>query len=183
VALLNEVTIIRSGGEETGRTIRADVAAALEQGDFSSLPPVYPGDYVNVPAAAPSQGGTGFVSTTSSISASGDMVHVFGQVTRPGSFNLDKEMDLFDAIILAGGPTDLANLKDVRLYFRGRRQAEMASIDMEHYMKRSTPLPLMLHPGDAIYVSRKKATPPFVFDVIRVVVTSLSGYLIFRILQ
>jgi polysaccharide export outer membrane protein len=183
MALLNDVTIIRSGGEETGRTIHADLAEALERGDFSSLPPVYPGDYINVPSAAPSEVGTGSVSTGALISASGDMVHVFGQVARPGSFNLDKQMDLFDALILAGGPTDLANLKDVRLYFRGRRQAEMASIDMEHYMNRSTPLPLMLHPGDAIYVTRKKAAPPFVFEAIRVVVTSLSGYLIFSILR
>lgn len=111
------------------------------------------------------------------------MVHVFGQVTRPGSFNLDGEMDLFDALVLAGGPTDLANLKDVRLYYRGRRQAEMASINMEKYMNRSTPLPLMLHPGDAIFVPRKKTTPQFVSQAARVVLTSLSSYFIFRILQ
>lgn len=185
VALLNDVTIIRSGGEETGRTIRVDIAAALERGDFSSLPPVFPGDYINVPSASSVEGGVGAESPLGSSAEGREVIHVFGQVIRPGVFDLDKEkeMDLFDALLLAGGPAEGANLKDVRIYFRGRRQAEVASVDMEHYMRRSTPLPLMLHPGDAIYVPRKKAPFPLLSEIARVFITSTASFIIFRLLR
>lgn len=185
VALLNDVTIIRSGGEETGRTIRVDLAAALERGDFSSLPPVFPGDYINVPSASSVEGGVGSESSLGSSAEGREVIHVFGQVIRPGVFDLDKEkeMDLFDALLLAGGPAEGANLKDVRIYFRGRRQAEVASVDMEHYMRRSTPLPLMLHPGDAIYVPRKNVAFPFLREIARVFITSAASFIIFRLLQ
>jgi polysaccharide export outer membrane protein len=184
-ALLNDVTIIRSGGEETGRTIRVDVAEALERGDFSALPPVYPGDYINVPSAPSVDAGLGSESPLATSVAGRDVIHVFGQVVRPGVFDLDKEKetDLFDALMLAGGPAEGANLKDVRIYFRGRRQAEVASVDMERYMRHSTPLPLMLYPGDAIYVPRKKATSPFLLEFTRVLITSTASFVIFRILQ
>ncbi len=176
-ATLNDVAIMRGSGPETGKTIHFDLATALERGDLSSLPPVYPGDNVNVPGTP--EGPVPPVPPPSNV------VHVFGNVAKPGIVDLDqeKEMDLFDALVLAGGPTDAANLKDVRVYFRGRRQAEVASIDMEHYMRRSTPSPLMLHAGDAIYVPRKKTLPPFVLEITRVLITSTASYIVFSLLN
>ncbi len=183
-ARLDEVTIVRGGGAETGKTIRVNLAEALERGEFASLPPVYPGDNINVSGELAKTGGSAAELPAVSISELGEKVHIFGQVLKPGSYDFDQEkpLDLFDALVLAGGPTPEANLKDVRLYFRGRRQAEVASIDMDHYMRRSTPMPLMLHPGDAVYIPQKRALPRPVWEIARVIVTSSISFILFRAL-
>lgn len=175
-ALLNDVTIVRSEG---GKIIRADLTRALEQGDFSILPPIYPGDTVHIPGLPTAGEGGG---TASSLPVSPlerrEVVYIFGQVVQPGVFNLDKNMDLLDALVLAGGPTETANLKKVKLFFRGRQQAEMALIDMDHYMRRSVPLPLLLHPGDAVYVPRRRGFSPLLSEAARFVLGSTAAVLI-----
>jgi polysaccharide export outer membrane protein len=176
-ALLDDVTIVRGGGREAGKIIHVDLTNALEQGDFSLLPPIYPGDTVHVPGAP--AGGAGAVSL--SPLERRDVVSVLGQVASPGTFNLEKDMDLFDALVLAGGPTEAADLKNVKLFFRGRRHAEMAVVDMNRYMNRSVPLPLVLHSGDAIYVPRKSGLPPIVGEIGRLIITSVTSFLIFSL--
>lgn len=175
-AQLQDVTIVRGSGVEAGKTIHIDVTEVLERGDFSTLTAVLPGDYINVPGKieAEAQPLTG--------SDLQDKVHIFGEVARPGSFELQERMDLFDVIVLAGGPTAAANLKEVRLYFRGRRQAEVAVIDMNHYMRRSTPMPLMLHAGDAIYVPRanSKTVASYLLEYSRYLIPSMVSFILFR---
>ncbi|MGH7495686.1 MAG: polysaccharide biosynthesis/export family protein [bacterium] len=179
-AKLNEVAITRGRGAEAGKTIQVNLESALNRGDISALPAVYPGDNVNVPGVmAP----TGAATLPSSVSDDRKVVHVFGQVVTPGIFDYKPEMSLFDAIVLAGGPNPTANLKKVQLFFRGQRQAEVAIIDVERYMHRSTPLPPLLHPGDAIYVPPKRQLSPFLSESIRIIFTSSVSLLLVLLLQ
>jgi protein involved in polysaccharide export with SLBB domain len=178
-ALLNDVTIVRGEGPEAGKIIHVDLTKALEQGNLASLPSIYPGDTVHVPGLA---GGEGSANLPVSPLERRNVVYVFGQVGTPGIFNLDKNTDLLDALVLAGGPTEAANLKEVRLFFRGRQQAEMALIDMDHYMRRSIPLPLLLHPGDAVYVPRRKSVAPFLGETARLVIGSAITVAITRLI-
>lgn len=171
-ALLNDVTIVRGEGPEAGKIVHVDLTKALEQGNLVSLLPIYPGDTVHVPGLATGEGGAVLSNLPVSPLERRDVVYVFGQVGTPGSFNLDKNMDLLDALMLAGGPTDNANLKEVRLFFRGRQQAELALVDMNRYMRRSIPLPLLLHPGDAVYVPRRKSIVPFLGETLGYVFAS-----------
>jgi polysaccharide export outer membrane protein len=178
-AMLNDVTIVRGSGREAGRIIHLDLTSALERGDLSALPAIYPNDTVHIPGIAAGEG------TATSMPPSPlerrNVVYVFGQVTTPGVFNLDKNMDLLDAVVLAGGPTDAANLKEVGLYYRGRRQSQMAIVDLNKYMKRSIPLPLQLHPGDMVYVPRRRAFPPIVSEIGRFVLTTAASVLVFTL--
>jgi polysaccharide export outer membrane protein len=166
-ALLNDVTIVRGEGPEAGKIIHVDLTRALEQGNIAALPPIYSGDTVHVPGLVTGAGGVAVSNLPVSPLERRDVVYVFGQVGTPGMFNLDRNMDLLDALVLAGGPTETANLKEVKLFFRGRQQAEMALIDMDHYMGHSIPLPLLLHSGDAVYVPRRKSVTPFIVETLR----------------
>jgi protein involved in polysaccharide export with SLBB domain len=180
-ALLNDVTIVRGDGQEAGKIIHVDLTKALEQGNLTSLPPIYPGDTVHVPGIATGERGTPVSNVPLSPLERRDVVYVFGQVLTPGVINLDKNnMDLLDALVRAGGPTETANLKEVRLFFRGRQQAEMALINLDRYMRRSTPLPLLLHPGDAIYVPRRRGFAPFLTETLRFAIPSALAVLVTR---
>jgi protein involved in polysaccharide export with SLBB domain len=182
-ALLNEVTITRGRGAEAGRTVRVDVESALSGGDISALPEIHAGDNVNVPGALPPAGATGAGTLPSSIPDDRKVVHVFGQVVTPGVFDFKPEMNLFDAIVLAGGPNAEANMKKVQLFYRGQQQSEVATIDVERYMRRSTPLPPALHPGDAIYVPPKKRVPFLLSETARILITSSASLLLILLLQ
>lgn len=172
-ALLNDVTIVRGEGPEAGKIMHIDLTRTLEQGNIASLPVIYSGDTVNVPGLPVNERGTPMANMPVSPWKHREVVYVFGQVTTPGVFNLEQNTDVLEALVLAGGPTEAANLKEVRVFFRGRQQAELALIDMDHYMRRSTPLPLLLHPGDAVFVPRRKSILPFLGQTLPYVLASV----------
>lgn len=178
-AVLNNVLIVRGGTERAGTILTADVSAALEQGDISLLPPVYPGDTIHI--------GQRDVSSPYSIASSPggaqNVVYVLGQVANPGPINVDHQMNVLEVIARAGGATESANLKQVRVLFRQQRQSELATINIDNYLKQSVPLPLQLHEGDAVYVPRKSRLPDFLYDVGRLVVASVAGVVALSLFQ
>lgn len=178
-AVLNNVTIVRGGDEQAGNILTADVSAALEQGDFALLPPVYPGDTIHIgqrDASSP-------YAISSSPGAVQNVVYVLGQVVNPGPIAVDHQMDVLEVITRAGGATESANLKQVRVLFRQKRQSELATINIDSYLKRSVPLPLQLHEGDAVYIPRKGRLPEFLYDVSRLVVASVAGAAVFSLFR
>lgn len=180
-AQLNDVTIVRGSGPDAGRSLRVDLTSVIERGELASLPPVYPGDNVSVPGAPTTGvegGGVAPIAATQ-----GKIIHVIGQVAKTGVYELEKDMDVFDALVRAGGPTELANLKDVRLYFHGQHQAEVALIDMEKYLKKPSPSPLKLHEGAAIYVPRKREMPRYVSEGIRIFLASSASFIVVQIIR
>ncbi len=180
-AQLNDVTIVRGSGPDAGRTLRVDLTSVIERGELASLPPVYPGDNVSVPGVPVTGVEGGGVAPLAN--TQGKIIHVIGQVAKPGVYELEKDMDVFDAMVRAGGPTELANLKDVRLYFHGQHQAEVALIDMEKYLKKPSPHPLKLHEGAAIYVPRKREMPRYVSEGIRIFLASSASFIVVQIIR
>lgn len=180
-AQLNDVTIVRGSGPDAGRTLRVDLTSVIERGELASLPPVYPGDNVSVPGAPVTGVEGGGVAPLAA--TQGKIIHVIGQVMKPGVYELEKDMDVFDAMVRAGGPTELANLKDVRLYFHGQHQAEVALIDMEKYLKKPSPHPLKLHEGAAIYVPRKRELPRYVSEGVRIFLASSASFIVVQLIR
>ena len=153
-AQLDKVAIVHSGGKKKGQIVYVNVAQALESGDTSIFPQIYPGDTIHVATLDPA----GQMATSSSPLQQSGVVYIWGAVQSPGIYSVQEDMDLLAAIVLAGGPSATADIKGVRLFFRGRNQAELAIIDLDHYVNRSYPLPLIVHSGDAIYIPEKKNT-------------------------
>lgn len=185
-AKLNQVKIVRGSG---GNALRVNLAKFQKKGELSKLPKIYPGDTINVPGRAAettgSDAGTGGGITSAQVDE--DVVYIYGQVARPGGYKFSKNLSVLEAIIIAGGPTPDAKLKEVKIIMRNRRYSSVATIDLERYSKKGTPPPFPLQPGDTIFIPRKKASSFWsmfqggvVSDILRVVVTTATSILLYN---
>jgi polysaccharide export outer membrane protein len=78
------MTLIKKGAEKTAG-YRIDLIALLQRGDMSQNLAIAEGDVVYVPRM--------------------EMFYIYGEVTRPGAFRLEREMTLMQALAVGGGLT------------------------------------------------------------------------------
>jgi len=83
-------------------------------------------------------------------------VNVWGEVTRPGIYRVPDDTDLVSLISVAGGPTEYANLRSVKVTrMEGRGAERLVHLDLAQYLEtneRSVLPPL--RPGDTVRVTR-----------------------------
>lgn len=174
---LERISIVR-GADSDGEIISVDLSRYFENGALDQLPPVYGGDTVHVPGNV-----TRGAASTSPFSGTSE-VYVFGAVAAPGRYSLEKTLDVLDAIVLAGGPTNDAKLSEVRILNEHEQVNSILKINLDHLLDKSYPGAPQLHPGDTIFVPRK--TSPLAFLATRVllpVVTSASVFLIVQAIR
>lgn len=85
-------------------------------------------------------------------------VNVMGSVTNQGHIDFPNQRDLsiVDAIALAGGQTRLADLKHVKLTrVDDQGQSQVTEVDVDAMMKKDGGQPIILQPGDNIYVPER----------------------------
>lgn len=165
-ARLEEVTIVR-GHDGHGQTIPVNLAAYFEQGDMSKLPELRPNDNLYVPgmAGGAGVGGEGIGGPPRLFSQRKE-VYIYGAVARPGRYELQDNMDVLQAFIIAGAtltnnrqgtdrPTMEADLTKVRVISLTPQGPVSYSVNLEKYATEANPIPLRLRPGDTIYVPAK----------------------------
>ena len=99
----------------------------------------------------------GDVNLTISIQNTQDlMVSVFGMVSRPDNYPIVNETSIFNILSTAGGPTDDANIRKVKIYRSGGVN-NFDVVDLSDYLENG-----MMHdsatkvyPGDIVYVPRQ----------------------------
>ncbi len=103
LADLSEVKVLRPAGNASRawEELQADVSMFMLTGDLSKLPRLKEGDIVVVPG----------VGTDA-------YVLVLGEVVKPGEYIPLPQSTLLQSILMAGGATDNANLKKVKLIHR-----------------------------------------------------------------
>jgi polysaccharide export outer membrane protein len=160
-AQLGAVKIIR-GGAEKGQILEVDLTSAFTGGDLSNLPKLQPGDNVDVPGIPAGQAGAAAIQAN--LIGNKNTIYVFGYVVTPGIYPLEKNMDVLQAIVLAGGPllqqggggggrpVREPDLKNVKIITRGPEAPVVYSVNIENYTKRAAPIPLTLRPGDTIFI-------------------------------
>jgi hypothetical protein len=115
---------------------------------------------------AQSAGLSGGLSGSSAYSYSGTMneqdqlkiyVYIWGQVSKPGLYIVPDDTDLITLMSLAGGPTENAKLKTIRIvrqdFTTGSK--EIVWVDMKKYIEKENEkveIPI-LKPGDTIIIS------------------------------
>ncbi len=195
-AALDKVIIIR-GGETSGQTIPVDLTSYFEQGDFTRLPELRPNDNIYVPTrtgaaagAAAAGGGAGPAAGGGGLFVRRSVVYVYGSVMAPGAYELEKGMDVLQALIRAGGPTTVQNanrsgptqqpdLRSVRLITHSDEGPVVYEIDLEQYAREGHPQPLLLKAGDTIYVPVRQSVASFVFsNAMRTAITGTVSILI-----
>ncbi|MEE9554445.1 MAG: polysaccharide biosynthesis/export family protein [candidate division Zixibacteria bacterium] len=152
---LARVTIIRKEGNKS-RVIETDLLAIIQEGDLSRAPILQPGDLINIPVSV---FGTGIrIGGQSSEFEGRNVYFVLGSVVEPGARNLEKGIDVLEAITLAGGSTPSADLENVRVVMKGPRYSKVLKINLRKYINEGTPPRFILHPEDTIFVPSKQET-------------------------
>lgn len=144
VAALSEVLILRTNPSsrdswKDGKTLRVDLENIVNDGNLSSLPSLRPGDVIWVPRRS------GY--------AGGSKVSIYGEVNNPGVYTIGSNTDFLDLILLAGGPTQEADLGRVQLV---RAVRGLVMVNLDSYMKRGERKAMpRLSPNDVVVVGRK----------------------------
>ena len=101
---------------------------------------------------------------------------VVGEVVHPGRYIYEHPLTLFEALAVAGGPTDRARLSRV-LFLRPGEKAQVLDLS-EKRLKESGPPTFMVLPSDKIMVPRKWFTPDntLVFLLLSIISTSAAVY-------
>lgn len=180
---LSSVTIIRGGPE--GGIINVDLDRCLKKGDLSQLPKLKPNDTISIPRS--------LLSSTSSRSIpislrTGKVYYLWGEVISPGAYPLESQIDLMEAISLAGGPTSMADLKGVKIMKKGETMDTVSVVNVEHYLNKGTPKRLLINPGNIVLVSAKKPgalskTWGMIRDVVPLAGAVASFYLVVHTLR
>lgn len=190
-AQLNLVKIIR-GGPDAGKTIIVDLTEFLVEGDVSKLPPIYPGDTINVSGISPQPGETATTMPggVTSTQVEEDVVYIYGQVVRPGGYQFTRNLTLLEAIIIAGGPTPAAKLDEVKVIMVGDNYSSVMTVDLKKYANEGTPAPLLLNAGDKIYIPEQKSSgvlqalqSGLFLEIIRVIFTAGTSVLIYTLVR
>jgi protein involved in polysaccharide export with SLBB domain len=197
-AQLDRVQLIR-GGETGGKIIDVDLTVAFTRGEMRGLPALMPGDNIYVPGAQ--SGGAAAPGGAPSAAGGGTdlflrkkSVYVFGHVMAPGVYQIEKETDVLQAIVQAGGPAypnrattnspltepDLARVKIIT---RGPQAPVVYSVNVEKYTNTASPVPLILKPGDTVYIPGKQSYRRFLLtstatEVIKASVAVVTSYLL-----
>jgi polysaccharide export outer membrane protein len=131
VADLRRIVITRADG---GRRVRVDLTGAARTGEVSENLILEPGDLITVPEGIPAA------------------VLVLGEVARPGSYDLQGQTRLLDALSRAGGPTPKADLHRLALTRAG--QADTQMFDLQELLTRGehgdATVDVLLRAGDTL---------------------------------
>jgi polysaccharide export outer membrane protein len=163
-AALSELLIVRASDSSPDswkerKTLRLDLENIVNEGNLHLLPTLRPGDVVWVPRRS------GY--------AGGNRVSIYGEVYNPGVYAIGSNADFLDVILLAGGPTEQADLGRIRLM---RAAKGFVMVDLDSYLKRGERnLIPRLNPNDVVVVSREKEFWPRLWDGFREAVIVLAA--------
>jgi polysaccharide biosynthesis/export protein len=138
------------GGVE--RTVTVDLSRGIDQTDPNTLPILEPKDTVIVP-------------TTTDNAVSGDKFQVLGFVRNPGSYKIQSDMTVVDAVSAAGGQLPDADLSKALLTRPGPHGASSYTLDLKRYLEDGQPpTNMLLKPGDTISIPQRHGTWTLVYQ-------------------
>lgn len=147
---LSRVTIIR-GGENAGEVEVIDVARAIAEGNLEDLPKIGRGDTVEIPRTP-----VGLPSADLGRSRERkNLIYVVGAVETPGPVEFQDNVDILEAVSLAGGPTEDANMKKTRIVSKDGFYGQSMEVDLVKYSELGRPARYILDREDVVVVPRR----------------------------
>ena len=85
-------------------------------------------------------------------------IYIMGEVGRPGRYAFNASMGFLDILTAADGPTEKADLRNIRVSRRGKRYPDIRRINLERYFLTGDPALLpRVRTGDVIFVPNEEA--------------------------
>jgi len=144
---LSRVTIIR-GGAAAGEVETVNLSAAIASGQVADLPQLHRQDAVEVPMM-PVGMPTRDLGRDTPLR---NVVYVTGAVTTPGVVIFDDNIDVYEAIAMAGGPTESADLKKVSVITKDGYYGQSLGLDLEAYASMGSPTRYIVRQEDHVVV-------------------------------
>lgn len=148
---LSRVTIIRGGGQ-AGKIEVVNVSQAISEGRQDRLPKIGRLDTIEIPRTAGLMPGTEVTQTTQVR----NLIYIIGAVVAPGPITFQENLDIMEALALAGGPTDNADLKKVQLVIKDGNFAQAIMLDLDKYTRTGKPQRYMMQREDLFYVPPRR---------------------------
>ncbi len=148
---LTHVTIVRSEASG-GERITVNLLEAISTGKLDNLPKLKTGDTIEVPRMP---GGVPGKQLATDYSERKNLYYVIGQVRTPGTKPYEAGLDLFDAIGAANGPTEMANLKSIRIVSKTAEGTSVVHVNLNEYQSRGQARRLSIKPEDTIIIDAK----------------------------
>ncbi|UCD63391.1 MAG: polysaccharide biosynthesis/export family protein [Candidatus Zixiibacteriota bacterium] len=148
---LTRVTIIR-GGRDAGKVEVVNVIEAIESGRLDQLPQIRREDTIEIPrtpAGIPSADISQQVTRK-------NVIYVIGAVTTPGPISFQEDVDVMEALALAGGPVLEADLKKARVVTKDGYYAQTIQVDLDKYSKTGSPPRYILQKEDTFIVPYRR---------------------------
>jgi polysaccharide export outer membrane protein len=141
------VRVVHQEGDQTSTEI-VDLSSMLSGTGRAPDVVLKAGDTIMVPSR-----------TTGGMASAANGVQVFGGVATPGTFPISAPTRLVTVLMLAGGPTNVAQLKDIHwVHDDGSNHFRAAKVDVNVFLKQGNlagnPL---VHPGDTVEVPFRNA--------------------------
>lgn len=147
---LSRVTIIR-GGKDAGEVEVIDVARAIAEGNLEDLPKIGRGDTVEIPRTP-----VGLPSADLGRSRERkNLIYVVGAVETPGPVEFQDNVDVLEAVSLAGGPTEDANMKKTKIVSKDGFYGQSLEVDLVKYSELGRPARYILDREDVVVVPRR----------------------------
>ena len=144
---LSRVTIIR-GGDKAGEVEIVNVSQAIATGDLSRLPKIYREDTIEIPR---SPVGLPSAELGQNLEQK-NVIYVVGAVAHPGPVPFENNIDVLEAISLAGGITERANWKKTKIITKDGYYGQSMHVNLERYSKTGAISRYTMRKEDVVYV-------------------------------
>lgn len=139
-----------------GKSTAFDLKEFLEEGGaVDNIPTLRAGDTIVIPELPkdPNDNRSQWVRQSSERS-----IYIFGQVKAPGRYAFNENLNFLDILSAAQGPTQTADLRNVRISHRKEGDARVTKLNLHSYFQTGDEnlLPRVL-PEDVIYVPERSA--------------------------
>ncbi|MEW5796404.1 MAG: polysaccharide biosynthesis/export family protein, partial [Candidatus Zixiibacteriota bacterium] len=149
---LSRVTIIR-GGSDAGKIEVVNLAEALANGTLDKLPKLRRQDTIEI-GRAPGQVLAGEIGVQAEKK---NLIYIIGAVSRPGPVAYEENLDVLEALALAGGPTGTADLKRTHLVLKDGNFAQTVELNLEKYVSQGRPARYIMQKEDLVIVPSTRA--------------------------
>jgi polysaccharide export outer membrane protein len=146
---LTRVKIIR-GSKDAGKVLEVNVSAMVSSGKAEDLPKIYRDDTIVVPRTF-----TGLpTEALANNQERRNVFYVIGAVTSPGVQNLENNLDLLEAISLAGGPSVgmAPKMKEISVVSKVQMGTQVTKFNLDEYRLKPYPNRYVVQPEDVIFI-------------------------------
>jgi len=148
---LSRVTIVR-GGDRAGQVEIVDVREAISLGQLDQLPKIGRQDTIEIPRVAAGLPSSDLATGTQRR----DVIYILGAVNNPGAVKFEENLDILDALALAGGPSPNADLKKVKVITKDGYYAQSLQMNLEKYSETGAMPRYLMHREDSFLIPEKK---------------------------